>query len=69
MINESVSLEVKFMDNGNIKLSEAKRTNTKDRYMTLAMANFLADKIHNKYLSGNEDSDLDEADFYEIYNY
>ena len=37
--------------------------------MTLAMANFLADKIHNKYLSGNEDSDLDEADFYEIYNY
>ncbi len=69
MINESVSLEVKFMDNGNIKLSEAKRTNTKDRYMTLAMANFLADRIHNKYLSGNEDSDLDEADFYEIYNY
>jgi Terminase-like family. len=69
MINESVSLEIKFMDNGNIKLSEAKRTNTKDRYMTLAMANFLADKIHNKYLRGNEDSDLDEADFYEIYNY
>ena len=29
--------------------------------MTLAMANFLADKIHNKYLSDNEDSDLDRG--------
>lgn len=68
MINESIALEVKFMENGNVKLTEAKRTNTKDRYMTLAMANLLADKIYNKYLR-IDDSDFDESDFYEIYNY
>lgn len=49
MINEAISLEVKFLDNGNIKLQEAKRTDVKDRYMTLAMGNLLADKIYNKY--------------------
>ena len=69
MINESVALEVKFMENGNVKLSEAKRTNTKDRYMTLAMANLLAEKIYNKYLKDDSDEEFDESDFSEIYNY
>lgn len=62
MINEAISLEVKFLDSGNIKLQEAKRTDVKDRYMTLAMANLLADKIFSKYnKDGNgEDVDLDD---------
>ena len=69
MINEAVSLEVKFMENGNIKLSEAKRTDTKDRYMTLGMGNFLSEKIYNKYLKDDSDEEFDESDFSEIYNY
>lgn len=69
MINEAVSLEVKFMENGNIKLSEAKRTDTKDRYMTLGMGNFLSEKIYNKYLRDDSDEEFDESDFSEIYNY
>lgn len=62
MINEAISLEVKFLDSGNIKLQEAKRTDVKDRYMTLAMANLLADKIFNKYNKENngEDVNLDD---------
>lgn len=50
MINEAISLETKFMDGGAIKLKEAKRTDVKDRYMTLAMANLFAEKIVNKYV-------------------
>ena len=60
MINEAISLEVKFMDTGNIKLSEAKRTDTKDRYMTLMMCNYFGDKLINKYCS---DDSLDDFDF------
>ena len=58
LINEAISLEIKFMENGNIKLQEASRLDVKDRYMTLAMANFLADKIYNKY-SKDTDTEID----------
>lgn len=57
MINESISLEMKINENGTIKLSEATRTATKDRYMTLGMANFLAEKIINKYNKDNQTGD------------
>lgn len=67
-INEAISLEASLTETGLLKVQEAKRTDTKDRYMTLAMANLLADKIYNKYLR-IDDSDFDESDFYEIYNY
>ena len=63
MINEAISLEVKFSENGNIKLQEAKRTDVKDRYMTLAMGNLLADKIFNKYHREDEEEDIDLEDW------
>ena len=63
MINEAISLEVKMMDNGNIKLQEAKRTDVKDRYMTLAMGNLLADKIYNKYNKQNESEEVNLDDW------
>jgi hypothetical protein len=63
MINEAVALEVKFTESGNIKLSEAKRTATKDRYMTLMMANYFGDKLINKYCSDDSLEDFDIEDF------
>lgn len=64
LINEAISLEIKFMENGNIKLQEASRLDVKDRYMTLAMANFLADKIYNKYAKSSDDEiDIEEWSF------
>ena len=63
LINESVSLEAKITEDNKLKLSEAKRTDTKDRYMTLGMANLLADKIYSKYTSYDIDDDYDEADY------
>jgi hypothetical protein len=66
-INEAVSLEASLTESGLLKVQEAKRTDTKDRYMTLAMANLLADKIYNKYKK--EDSgDISLEDFYDIYD-
>ena len=62
LINEAISLEIKFMESGNIKLQEASRLDVKDRYMTLAMANFLADKIYNKY-SKDTDTELNMDDW------
>lgn len=66
-INEAVSLEATFTETGLLKVQEAKRTDTKDRYMTLAMANLLADKIYNKYKKEDSD-DLTLEDFYDIYD-
>lgn len=63
MINEAVSLEVKFTESGNIKLSEAKRTATKDRYMTLMMCNYFGDKLINKYCADDSLEDFDIEDF------
>lgn len=63
LIGESISLEVKILENGSIKLSEAKRTDTKDRYMTLAMGNFLAEKIYAKYTKNDNNDDFDESDW------
>ncbi len=51
-INEAISLEAILTDNG-IKLKEAKRTDVKDRYMTLAMGNLFADKVANKYMNND----------------
>ena len=63
-INEAISLEVKFLDSGFLKVQEEKRTDTKDRYMTLAMANFLAEKIYNKYNNDSyEEEDIDLEDW------
>ena len=59
MINEAVSLEVQINENGIIRVKEAKRTDVKDRYMTLAMASLFADKVENKYVNGEESNDID----------
>jgi hypothetical protein len=60
MINEAVALEVKFTDTGLIKVQEAKRTATKDRYMTFGMFCLFGDKLVNKYCKqGNDDDDID----------
>lgn len=68
MINEAISLETVFLDSGNIKLKEAKRTDVKDRYIVLAMANMLADKITNKYVLQDENYEFDENDWSWMYN-
>ena len=57
MINEAVSLEVKFTETGLIKLQEAKRTDTKDRYMTFGMFCLFGDKLYNKYCKNDNDND------------
>jgi hypothetical protein len=53
MIHEAISLEVQINENMTIKLKEAKRTDVKDRYMTLAMGNLFADKVANKYMNND----------------
>jgi hypothetical protein len=57
MINEAISLEVKLTEAGLIKLQEAKRTDTKDRYMTFGMFCMFGDKLYNKYCKQNNDDD------------
>lgn len=60
MINEAVALEVKFTETGLVKVQEAKRTDTKDRYMTFGMFCLFGDKLFNKYCKNdNENSDID----------
>lgn len=60
MINEAVSLEVKLTEAGLIKVQEAKRTDTKDRYMTFGMFCLFGDKLYNKYCKqNNDDEDFD----------
>ena len=59
MINEAVSLEVKFTETGLIKLQEAKRTDTKDRYMTFGMFCVFGDKLYNKYCKNEENENID----------
>lgn len=59
MINEAVSLEVKFTETGLIKLQEAKRTDTKDRYMTFGMFCAFGDKLYNKYCKNEENGNID----------
>ena len=60
MINEAVALEVKLSETGLIKLQEAKRTDTKDRYMTFGMFCLFGDKLYNKYCKQNDnDDDID----------
>lgn len=67
MINESVSLNTELR-NGLVKVKED-RSATKDRYMTLAMFNYFGEKLKAKYLQEDGEEDLDESDFYDIYNY
>lgn len=64
MVNESIALEKKILDSGLIKLKEA-RGKTKDRYIAVAYANQLADKIilqHNKD-DDQEDFNIDDWSF------
>ena len=60
MINEAISLDTKITENGYVKLSEASRTDVKDRYMTLMMINLLFDKIQLKYQKDTEPDWTDE---------
>lgn len=48
MINEAISLEMKFLDSGNIKLVEG-RNKTKDRIITCEYFNLFCDKLINQY--------------------
>lgn len=63
LINETISLDTTFTENGNIKLKESNRMDTKDRYMTLAMANLLADKIYARYAKNGEDEEFNIKDW------
>lgn len=64
MINEAVSLSVTITDKG-IKVDE-QRSDTKDRYMTLAMFSLFGDNLLNKLSKeamGDEEVNLDEWKF------
>jgi hypothetical protein len=64
MINEAISLDTIRADNGNVKLKEHSRMDTKDRYVTCAMANMFADKIVSKYIKEDyQESDIDINDW------
>lgn len=59
-INEAIALNTVFMEGNKIKLKEAKRTDTKDRYMTFAMGCIFSSKIRQKYAQfTDEDDDID----------
>lgn len=62
MINESISLETKFLDSGKIKLKEA-RSAQKDRYIACAYANMIADKILLKHNKDEEQGDINIEDW------
>ena len=57
MVNEAVALEVKLTETNLIKVQEAKRTATKDRYMTFGMFCLFGDRLINKYCKQNNDDD------------
>lgn len=64
MINEAISLDTIRADNGNIKLKEHSRMDTKDRYITCAMANMFADKLVGKYIREDyQESEIDVNDW------
>lgn len=68
MINEAISLNTVRLESGNIKLKENVRTDTKDRYITCAMANMFADKLMNKYVLGSDqETDFNEEDYYDMF--
>lgn len=62
LINEAVSLEVKITRDG-IKVKEEKRTDTKDRYMTLAMFNYFCDKLSTKFAKDNQNEEYNDSDW------
>lgn len=62
MINEAIALKAQISVNNEVKLSEAKKSDVKDRYMTLAMGNLFSDKITRKYLGdANEPQEIDKS--------
>lgn len=63
MINEATALEIKMLDSGNIKLVEAKRTDTKDRYIVCAMMSLLFEKIITKELKSENENDINYNDW------
>jgi hypothetical protein len=62
LINEAVSLKTKILDS-NIKVVEQSRLDTKDRYMTLAMTSYFADKLMNKYFQDEENGEINMDDW------
>lgn len=66
MINEAISLDTVLLDSGNIKLKEHNRMDVKDRYITCAMGNMLADKIYSKYAQDGQSDTDDDIDWDEI---
>ena len=62
LINEAVSLKTKILDS-NIKVIEQSRLDTKDRYMTLAMTSYFADKLMNKYFQDEENGEINMDDW------
>lgn len=67
LIAEAISLSQEWK-NGQVKLSEP-RSGTKDIIVSFAYGNYIATKIINKLEQSNDNNELDESDFYEIYNY
>lgn len=66
-INEAISLTGEFKDRG-LRVKE-KSTDTKDRYMTLAMFNYFCDKVYIKYVKDEQNAEIDLDDFSDIYDY
>lgn len=62
MINEAISLNTIWTDKGDVKLKEASRLDTKDRYMIANYCNYFADKVYSKYHKDNE-ANFDKEDW------
>ena len=67
LINETIDLIITRNDKNIISVKE-KRIGTKDRYMSMAMFNLLCDKLCSKFGIESGQEDLNEEDFYDIYD-
>lgn len=68
LINETVSLNVTRNGTGQLKVTEGKRRDLKDRYSSFAMFNLLCDKIYNKHIAEEYELSYDVSDFSALYD-
>lgn len=66
LIHEAVNLSQSWTE-GKVKLTEP-RSGTKDRIVALSYGNYIATLIENKLDKGDQQEDISEEDFYDIYD-
>lgn len=69
LISETISLNTVMSPDRKLTVKENSNA-TKDRYMSLAMFNYLSEKLVNKYVADQHgEDDWDVSDFAEVYRY